>query len=429
MDCLPLTILEHQTVPVGDGGSGAITWDEMEQLSELAAERPGFFQPGYRSVKFAQYAGLVRMGDRLLEILPKVENSRDDVDSSRNAFLCMLSLASNTDMYLGRAVAQGDRTQTLLEVFIRAFFDALTSLIRGGLLRRYRSAEDDLLVVRGRLHVERQATVHAMRFDRLACRFDELTADNEWNRALHYALHAVRPWIGKGELERRWFELAAALSDIALVPVTAAEIDAYRYDRQVAHYRSAMQWAKWIIKQLSPNLRAGDSDASEMLVDMNRLFESAVAASIEAKAEGGPYSVIRQDRSTFLATLLNGGKGKQVNGLRPDIVIRKGNSTAAIADTKWTRVSADKDGYLVPDNAHMYQMLAYASAYRCQDLALIYPWHEGIADAKPTAYALPQSGAHQPKVHLLCVDTSAEQLDLIWPAGASAFLGLFNFEP
>ena len=429
MDCVPLTILEHQTVPVGGDGTGMITSDELEQLAQLAADRPGFCQLGYRSVKFAQYAGLVRMGDRLLEILPKVEDSCTDVAFSRNTFLCMLSLASNTDMHLGRDVAHGDHGQTLLEIFIRAFFDALTSLIRGGLLRRYRSVEDDLPVLRGRLDVERQATVHAMRFDRLACRFDELTADNEWNRALHYALHVLRPWSGKGELGRRWFELAAALSDIALVPVTPAEIAAFRYDRQVTHYRSAMQWAKWIIRELSPNVRAGESEACEMLFDMNRLFESAVAASMEAKAEGGPYSVMRQDRTTFLATLLNGRSGKQVNALRPDIVIRKGSSIAAIADTKWTRVSSDKDGYLIPDNAHMYQMLAYASAYRCENLALIYPWHEGIANAKPTTYALPQIDAHRPKVHLLCVNTSADQLGLIWSAGAPAFLGLFNVEP
>jgi 5-methylcytosine-specific restriction enzyme subunit McrC len=416
----PLTILEHQTVPVGGDALG-ITWDELEQLSQLTAERPGFCKLGYRSVKFAQYAGLVRIGDRLLEILPKVEGSPNDVASSRNAFLCMLSLAGDADIYLGGDVAQGDRAQTLLDVFIRAFFDALTSLIRGGLLRRYRLVDDDLPVVRGRLNIERQTTVHAMRFDRVACQFDELTADNKWNRALRYALHVVRPWIGKGELERRWFELSVALSDISLVPMTSAEIDAYRFDRHVAGYRPAMQWAKWVIRQLSPSLRAGDNDACEMLVDMNRLFESAVATSIETRAEGGPYSVIRQDTTAFLATLLN-GNGKLVNGLRPDMVIRKGGAAAAIADTKWTRVRADKEGYLVPDNAHMYQMLAYASAYRCDNLALIYPWHEGIAHAKPTSYALPQIDAHRPRVHLLCVDTPAEHIGLTWSSGAQAFL-------
>lgn len=428
MDRSLLTILEHQTVPVGDAVPGAITWNELEQLSQLGAERPGFCKLGYRSVKFAQYAGLVRIGDRLLEILPKVEDARVDIGSSRNAFFCMLALAGDVDLHFGRDIKQGNRNQTLLDVFIRAFFDTLSSLIRGGLLRRYRSIEDDLSVVRGRLHIERQASVHGMRPDRLACRFDELTADNEWNRALHYALHLVRPWIRNGELKRRWFELAAALNEITLVPVTSAELNACRYDRQVLHYRPAMQWAKWIIRQLSPSLRAGEGGACEMLVDMNRLFESAVAASLEAKAEDGAYSVIRQENSAFLATLLN-GDGMQVNGLRPDIVIKKGVCTVAIADTKWTRVIANKEGYLIPDNAHMYQMLAYASAYRCENLALIYPRHEGIKNAKPTIYALPQIDAYRPKVHLFCVDTPAEKIALTWSEGGQRFLELFGFVP
>lgn len=421
MEGAPLTVLEHQAVPVGHGGVGTIGWDEFEQLSRLAEERPGFCKLGHRSVKFSQYAGLVRIGDRLLEILPKVEDSKADVGASRDAFLCMLALANDADIYLGRDVAQGASKKTLFEVFIRAFFDTLASLIRGGLLRRYQSVEDDIQVVRGRLHIGRQATVHAMRFDRLACQFDELTADNAWNRALRYALHVVRPWIGDGELTRRWLELSGALSDIELVPIAPAALTAYRFDRQVAHYRPAMRWATWIISHLSPTLHAGESDACEMLVDMNRLFEAAVAASIEGKGDGHPYTVVRQDTTEFLAALSNGPR-KQVNGLRPDIVIKQGRATVAIADTKWTRVSADKEGYLVPDNAHMYQMLAYASAYRCDKLALIYPWHEGIAHAKPTSYVLPQIDAHRPTVHLLSVKTQGDHAGLTWSAGAKEFL-------
>lgn len=421
MEGAPLTVLEHQAVPVGDDGPGMIGWSELEQLSRLTSERPGFCKLGYRSVKFSQYAGLVRIGDRLLEILPKVEDSKSDIVSSREMFLRMLALADNADIHLGRDVAQGDSTQTLLEVFIRAFFDTLASLIRGGLLRQYRSVDDDLHVIRGRLQIERQVMTHSMRFDRLACQFDELTTDNVWNRALRYALYVLKPWIGNGELTRRWFELSAALSDIELVPVTSAVIDTYRFDRQVSHYRPAMRWAAWIIRQLSPNLRAGESASCEMLLDMNRLFESAVAVSIQARAEDGGCAVLRQDTSKFLATLSKANL-KQVNGLRPDIVVRKGSATVAIADTKWTRVGMDKNGYLVPDNAHMYQMLAYASAYRCDHLALIYPWHDGIDHAKPTSYTLPRIDAHQPTVHLLSVKASAGHADLTWSSGAQEFL-------
>jgi 5-methylcytosine-specific restriction enzyme subunit McrC len=421
-----LSVFEHQNVPVESGAANSISTEELIQLTRLAVARPGFCTLGHRSVKFAQYAGLVRIGDRLLEILPKVEDGAMDATSSRGDFLRMLALADNVSIFSGQNVGHGLYSHTLLDIFIKAFFDSLATLLRIGLLRGYRSVEEDLPLVRGRLMLARHATVNAMRVDRLSCQFDDLTADNEWNRVLNCALHLTRPWIRSIELGKRWLELSSALRDIALLPVNDKAIGKLRFNRQVLHYRPAIQWAHWIVTQLSPNLRAADSEAPEMLCDMNRLFESAVFVSLQRGAGiSGLYEVTRQDREHFLATLDCKDRSK-VSGLRPDIVISRNKSVVAVADTKWTCVRKNQHGYLVPDDGHIYQMLAYASVYECEELALIYPWHSGLEGAKPTAYELPKMGSRRPIVHLLCSDTSSENMRLKWPGKGDIIAGLLG---
>ncbi len=139
---------------------------------------------GYQSVRLAQYAGLVGMGDRVLEVLPKIETGDGIPELGRGLFLRLLRLSRSLKMFTDANVVQDLRRQSLLDVFIAAYFDEVASLVRRGLLRRYRTAEDDLTLIRGRLLIDRQAVAHAMRVDRLACRFDEFTADNVWNQCL-----------------------------------------------------------------------------------------------------------------------------------------------------------------------------------------------------------------------------------------------------
>jgi 5-methylcytosine-specific restriction enzyme subunit McrC len=49
-------------------------------------------------------------------------------------------------------------------------------------------------------------------------------------------------------------------------------------------------------------------------------------------------------------------------------------------------------------------MNAYASGFRCNQLALIYPWHEGLANSSATSFALSAMEGLNPVVDILCVD-------------------------
>jgi 5-methylcytosine-specific restriction enzyme subunit McrC len=419
-----VTAHEHDVLPIGskDGASPCLSELDAQCLARIALARPGFCTRGHRSVRLAQYAGLVRLDGRILEVLPKVGDTAD----GRGTALRLLRLAHDLPLHTQGAAAHDLRRDSLLDVFVQAFLEQVSALVRRGLARRYLQREDDLRVIRGRLLLTRQAGTHAMRIDRLACRYDELTIDNPWNQVLKAALGAVRPYLGSVAAGRHWFELSAVFDEVMTVADPVSALDALRPDRQVAHYAPALRWARWLLRLLAPNLRAGTADAPDLLFDMNRLFEAAVARTLGAGARGFGATLSAQDSGRFLASADDGYSRHY--GLRPDLVVRRDGEVVAVGDTKWTALPAGPSGHLVPPEAHVYQIHAYASVYPCEDFALIYPWHEGLRDAQPTAYNLPSRNGRRPVLQVLCIDVGADGLPLrLWQA-ASGFAALFGRE-
>jgi len=415
-----VSAIEHQTLAVGVG-EDHLSLQEAERLVALSARRPGFCVLGHRSLRLAQFVGMVNLGGgRILEVLPKVgENA--DASSARGTLLRLLRWAHDLPMFTHGDVEHGVTQGDLLDVFVQAYLRTLLSLVRLGIARRYRTEEDDLGVVRGRILLQRQVSTHAMRIDRVACRFDELTVDNPWNQVLKAALSAVEPWAKGLATKRLWLEMTAAFVEVSPCPNALTLHASLVVDRQVNHYTAALQWAGWILRLLSPDVRGGTSNAPELLFDMNKLFESAIAAVLKRRACRVGLQLNAQDTGRHLAHLA-GEIDRFFFRLRPDLVLCDGSSVLAVADTKWSRLDIDKVGRLIPNDGHAYQLNAYAGAYPCEEVALIYPWHKGLEGAYPTSYHLPQSGNRSPVLHVVCVDVENEGLP-IFPVASGAHLG------
>lgn len=401
-----VTTFEHQSLSVGDAADAVLAPKEAARLVALGAERPGFCTPGYRNVRLAQFAGLVNLGGRVLEVLPKVGEST--AGESRGTFLRILRLARGVRVFSTGSTGHDLQRHSLLSVFVSKFLDEVSQLVRGGLLRRYQTHTGDLRVVRGRLLLAKQSGTNGMRPDRLACQFDDLTVDNHWNQVLRAALVTVRPWIEGIDDGRRWLELSAAFGEVSLRPDAVSLLDALVPDRQVKHYEPALEWAGMILRLLSPNVRAGLTQAPELLFDMNRLFESAVATVLRRRAGNGE-KVTTQEQGRHLAVLDHPSR-KRMFRLRPDLVVRDGAIVIAVGDTKWTRVDPTSSGWLVPRESHVYQMHAYSSVYPCEDFCLIYPYHSALAGSTPVAYGFPGVPGREPKLHMACIDIGRDDL-------------------
>lgn len=278
-------------------------------------------------------------------------------------------------------------------------------------------------MVRGAINFARQFAANANRPDRLACRFDDLTADNAWNRSVRAGMWAVKPWISNVGLYRQWSELAAVFDEVQPTTATWQSLDRLVFNRQAERYRLAIEWVRWILKLLSPGLRAGADHAPGLLFDMNVLFQEAVAGALRRRVISDIVEVENQGRDHYLARL-SGAAPKRAFRLKPDLVLRRGSEVVAIGDTKWKRLEVDASGALLPDEADVYQMLAYAAAYRCENLALIYPWHSALAGSAETQFELPSLGEIRPILSIVCVDMRSSELRPMRGSSISGWTGI-----
>jgi 5-methylcytosine-specific restriction enzyme subunit McrC len=415
-----ITALEHDVIPISmEGSETSLSEIEADALLRLAETRPGFCNRRYRSVRLAQHCGVVNLGQRVLEILPKV-GPGTDAANGRGVLLRLLRASAVHEGFSVLPARQQLERSTLLEMFIAAFMDGVADIVRGGLLRTYAQREEDLRVVRGRIALTRQFGVHFNRPDLVASRYDEHTADNTWNRLVKAALRVCRSWIVSGDLYRRWIELMAALDEVTDVIPNSAEFDRLVFNRQAARYRRTMDWVRWILALLSPALRAGAARAPSFLFDMNRVFELAVANVLRRRlAEAQPGLAVQSQASGRYLARLRGSAGRGVFDLRPDLVVREGRAVRLIGDAKWKRLKTTRSGHLKPARSDMYQMHAYAAAFRVDHIALIYPSYPAIGSAPRTEFLLPRSGTREPVLSVVCVDVHSDDLPIT--TGTEAF--------
>jgi 5-methylcytosine-specific restriction enzyme subunit McrC len=410
-----LTAFEHAEIPVSvASSSGALSGSEATRLENLALRLPRFCERGRRSVRLGSFCGVTNIGARPLEILPKVD-VQGPPEECRGILLGLLQRSRTSRVFRQLAVAQRLRQAPLLEVFIAAFFDEVSQLVRAGLMREYQTHEDDLRTVRGRVLIDRQFSVLSNRRDIVGCQFDDLTADNAWNRFIKAGLLAVRGWIGHEELNRRWGGLMIAFEEVADVRTRESELSGLRVDRRAVRYLPAAEWVRRILEVLSPSLRFGEASSPGLLFDINKLWEDAVNVELGRRLHAAGVQVEAQVTGRYFARMVE--TESSVVQLRPDLLFAQRGQVVAIADTKWKRVAVSPTGHLIPHREDVYQMHAYASAFGCERLALIYPWHTGLSESKESTLELPAAGRLRPRLSMVCVDPRDGKFEVLRGAG------------
>jgi 5-methylcytosine-specific restriction enzyme subunit McrC len=408
MPARTLTIFENQKVRIGRADLD-LSDSEAERLMQIGERRPGLCERGYGWVRVSGHSGILSLGKRTLEVLPKIGDDEDPA-RSRHCLLRMLRTVRTFRLLKHLSVPHGLEKQSLLDVFIAAFLESVADIVRGGLMRRYELQADDLAIVRGRIQADRQFAANANRPDRIACAFDELEVDNPWNRLVKAGLRTVRPWIGSETVRRKWRELTIVFDEVTNVEPTSDTWRQAGEDRHAIRYRECLQWVRWILATLSPDLRSGRNDAPGLLFNMSMLFQATVGSVLARLPLTRRLRVSFEDVEHYLGRT---PAEEPVFQLRPDIVLRDGKRTAAVVDAKWKGINLEKRGYAVPSRSDVHQMHAYATAYDCTNVLLIYPCAGNAPTAKESVFLLRSVGQIEPGLRMAFLDLHADPFRLL----------------
>lgn len=412
-----LRVTEYQSIRRAESFSVSertVTPAQFQQLERFNEKferqrRVRVFQHGARSTLVAQnFVGVVHLGSFQVEVLPKIEAEEHRV---RQNLLQMVATTLNLKLHGGELGQLDQANQSILEVLIRLYCDLLWEAVHKGMVRRYESRQDNLVVLRGRLNVAQQLRHNLARPDRLHCTFDEFTADNALNRALKAALRVLFRFARTESAIKSLAELLFCFDAVADVPVSVIRWEQVTTDRLSERYAPLIRMARLFVEGSTPDLTAGAGDGFAVLFDMNQLFEEYIGKQVQRIATLRGLAARLQGPKRHLALREGGAPCFE---LRPDIVVMKHGNPMVVIDTKWKRLKSQA-GREDISTSDLYQMFAYAHRFHAPSVILLYPHHPGLGVWKPCLnryiFSRPESDVCRHTLHIASV--SLDDLKLV----------------
>lgn len=356
---------------IDDNGEYSITQRQFKELQNYLNNTFGnlemlLLKPD--KIMFVNYVGFINLSNLYIEILPKVSLGNETTDRDRARLVEMLIKCKDLPVKLDYNLQVVFKSHTLLDLFTKIFIKELGSQMNKGVYRQFRTNEDNLQVLKGKLILKDHVRSNYYNKSKAYCSYDDFTENNPLNMTFKATLkilhHNTLNSTTMSDLNKLIWQLAN-VNDIEINPDLLNNI---QITRQNNRFEKALSIAKLIILKLYSKSSHGKNQSFSMLFEMNILFEKYIAMVTKQLYNNQITIVKTQDKGKYL--LQNQHGGKAIN-LKPDIVIEAPHSTIII-DTKWKNIKKrEKLNYALPD---IYQMYAYVTSYpQAEKCILLYP--------------------------------------------------------
>ena len=308
--------------------------------------------------------GAVEIGDLSVAIHPKL-------DISRVLFLASYALGA---FKLREERFDFGEEHTLVEALALALEAAARRAFARGLLHGYRTEEEALHTVRGRILVAEQIRRRFGVPVPIEVRYDEFTEDILANRLVKAAaglLGRMRIRSPRARAGLRW--IGAMLGNVAPVRFAPSDVPAVTFDRLNAHYREVVGLARLILRHWAFEAERGGVRAAGFLMNMNTVFQEFVTQALREELRVSEHTLCSDNRTYRPKAYYTSMRTRHVRLKR--LTSRGGMAPTCtfVGDAKYKRAD---DGH-VP-NADLYQLLAYATALDLPGGLLAYA--QGEAD-------------------------------------------------
>ena len=342
---------------------------ERDIQGRLLAIEPVERVTGSYTLRPDSTVGALEVGDISLLINPKVGIPQ---------LLSLACYAMGLFRQQDKRLFDFEQHQALPDTLALALNSAANRAFARGLLHGYRSEEDSLYTVRGRIRFDDQLR---RRFDiplPIEVRYDEFTEDILPNQLVKAATHRLGAMhLRSAEARRRLGRIAGLLDNVSLVDFSANDVPDVTFDRLNEHYRDVVGLSRLILRHSAFESSRGAVRANGFLIDMNQLFQQFVTQALR-EALNVSEPVLRENSIASL------DEGRRVN-LRPDLVWQAGGTIRFVGDVKYKNLVSNRNE---PPNADLYQLLAYTMAANLPGGTLIY----AKGEAEPVEYKVRHAG-------------------------------------
>lgn len=389
----PVRVFEYERLYNEKRKGGRLTIPQFEALVKYNQEHDNrFFTVIHQGIQFKQYVGVIQVGGLTIEVLPKADREAA-TDEARQRWhdvlfqmlrVCQrIRLEGSTDADLRL------RHATLLDLYIDLFLVEVEQLLHRGLSRQYHAVESNRTALTGRLEFQRHITRNLVHKERFYVRHQVYDREHLLHQILQEALMLIPNLSGSPDLSDKVGRLLLDFPDLPRRKVSQKLFDQLSYNRKTEHYSEAIQLARLLLLNYSPDIRHGRNNVLAILFDMNELFEEYIFRQVR-RAAPADVKVRSQVGKQFW----------EYKRIRPDIVIEKEGLTYVL-DTKW-KVLKD----LKPADADLKQMYVYHHYLGAQKTILLYPNVYDLSSRKGKYHMPKESGleCHMQFVNVLTED-------------------------
>ena len=296
-----------------------------------------------------------------LHVSPDLQLSLQPRVPLRNLF-GMWEYAYRLNIVFNSALYQAQSVPAFYEQLARVLALRVLDRARKGFARTYQPRVGRLGHIAGRLDLRDVATRpwHTQSL----CHFHQHTLDIEDNQILAWTLAlVVRNHLCSPRVQPAIRQAYRALTPmVSLRPFQGRDCTDRIYNRLNADYEILHALCRFFLDHTGPVNLAGDQQMLPFLVNMPALFERFVAEWLQHHL---PAHLAVRAQESFGST----------NALRPriDLVIydRETGRPRIVLDTKYKASTWPAD--VRPNEADVYQVMAYADFARCEEALLVYP--------------------------------------------------------
>lgn len=333
-------------------------FDSMVLFNEKNQNK--YFTIVHKGVLFTSYVGVIQIGSLTIEILPKVDkdnsNSEETKKRWQSVLLNMLQVCKHIQVDTISETNLNKKHNAILEVYFEMYLNELESLVKKGLIKKYRKIQSNQNALKGKLVFSQNIQKNLIHKERFYCEHQLYDRHHLIHQILFRGLLILKDFVNnnlKDKLNRILFEF----QDYKHIIITKNNFDKLVNDRKTTPYLRAIDIAKMIILNYSPNLNSGNDNMLTLLFDMNKLWEEYIYRILQKYKPNG-YQVSFQNSDKFW----------EHKTIRPDIVITNEENKNFVIDTKWKIINANN-----PSDDDLKQMFTYNLHWNAEKTLLLYP--------------------------------------------------------
>lgn len=367
-----IDVYEHGRLIIDDNVFTHAHWKAFVKLNTV--HDGAYFDVLHNGLKFKQFVGVIQVDGLLVHIHPKADKNDNEV-RWKGVLLQMLKECGHLNAQaLGNAQLRKQQLN-LLEVYFDFFLREVETLIHTGLVKKYRKEVGNVKALKGKLEFAgniRNNLVHQERFYTSHQVYD---TNHKLHQILRYALEIVGQFTRGTALNDHCKRIELAFPKVDVMRITEQTFQTIQLNRKTAPYERALELAKFIILNYSPDIHHGQQKMIALLFDMNLLWEQYVLKKLKKyvleHVDKG-WRITGQESKLFFGTN---------RSIRPDIILRRRigeRDEVVVIDTKWK----NPVNQLVSIE-DLRQMYTYGRFWNAQKLILLYPGNDKTGNFKP----------------------------------------------